>query len=310
MVDLSVRVGSLTLQNPVMPGSGTFSEELSRVVDLNRLGAFVTKSVTMAWRDGNPTPRICETADGMLNSIGLPSKGVDYFLANTVPFYRAFGPPLVASVSADTPDEFAEICARVSVPGVAAIEVNISCPNLEADGHAFAMEPDGTYDVVRRMRARTDRPLWAKLTPNTALIPEIAQAAESAGADALVVANTILGMAIDVETFEPKLGTVTGGLSGPAVKPVIVRMVWQCARAAGIPVIASGGVMTAADVVEYMAAGASAVQVGTATFVKADAMTSIIDELAAWCAARGIARAADLTGRALPAAPQVLAKRA
>ncbi|MBM3485566.1 MAG: dihydroorotate dehydrogenase [Alphaproteobacteria bacterium] len=302
MVDLGVRIGSLALRNPIMPGSGTFSEELARVVDLNRLGAYVTKSVTPGFRDGNPTPRVAETPSGMLNSIGLPSKGIDHFLAKTVPFYARYAAPLVVSVSADSPEDFAMMAERVSVPGVAAIEINISCPNIEEGGHAVAMEADATYDVVSRMRVRTDWPLWAKLTPNTGSATASARAAEAAGADAVVVANTILAMAIDLETLAPKLGTGTGGLSGPAVKPVILRMVWQCAQAVRIPIIGSGGIMNATDVVEYLAAGASAVQVGTATFLYPKAMVRIVDGLAAWCTERKIARVTDLIGRALPSA--------
>ena len=296
MVDLSVRIGSLTLRNPVMPGSGTFADGLSKVVDLNRLGAIVTKSIMPGFHPGNPTPRVVETPSGMLNSIGLPSKGVEDFVANVVPFYRPFAPPLVASVSADTAGAFAEIGARVSVPGVSAIEANISCPNLEEDGRAFAMDAKATENVIRSMRAATDRPIWAKLTPNTGDIAQIAHAAEAGGAEALTVANTILGMAIDVETRRAALGSVTGGLSGPAVRPVIVRMVYQCARAVSIPIIASGGIGTAADVVEFMLAGATAAQVGTATFLHPTAMITAIDDLAAYCDRHGVDRVSDLIG--------------
>lgn len=296
MVDLSVRIGSLRLKNPVMPGSGTFADGLEKVVDLNRLGAIVTKSITPGFRAGNPTPRVAETPSGMLNSIGLPSKGVDDFIANTVPFYRPFAPPLVASVSADTAAEFASITKDVSVPGVSAIEANISCPNLEEDGRAFAMDPVATENVIRRMCAATDRPIWAKLTPNTGDIAEIARAAETGGAAALTVANTILGMAIDVETRRAALGSVTGGLSGPAVRPVIVRMVHQCARAVAIPIIASGGIGTAEDVVEFMLAGATAAQVGTATFIHPTAMVTVVDGLVAYCERHGVGKITDLIG--------------
>lgn len=296
MVDLSVRIGSLRLQNPVMPGSGTFADGLDKVVDLDRLGAIVTKSVTPGFRAGNPTPRVAETPCGMLNSIGLPSKGVDDFIANILPFYRPFAPPLIASVSADTAAEFAAMAATISVPGVSAIEANISCPNLEEDGRAFAMDPAATENVVRLMCAATDRPVWAKLTPNTGDIAEIARAAEAGGAQGLTVANTILGMAIDVETRRAALGSVTGGLSGPAVKPVIVRMVYQCARAVSIPIIASGGIGTAEDVVEFMLAGATAAQVGTATFIHPTAMITVIDGLVAYCERHGVSKISDLIG--------------
>lgn len=296
MVDLSVQIGGLALANPIMPASGTFSPDIARVIDPNRLGALVTKSATLAFRAGNPTPRVCETAEGMLNSIGIPSQGIDYFVNEVIPQYRRFTPPLVASVSADTPDEFVAICERVSIPAVDAIEVNISCPNLEEGGRAYAMRAESTLSVMRRVRACTDKPLWAKLTPNTGEIANVARAAEEGGADALVVANTVLGMAIDTETRRPKLGNVMGGLSGPAIKPIVVGMVYQSAKAVGIPVIGCGGIMGTDDVVEYMLAGATAVQVGTKTFLNPTAMLTIIEELDALCAAMDIASVSELTG--------------
>jgi dihydroorotate dehydrogenase (NAD+) catalytic subunit len=225
MVNMAVRVGQLTLQNPIMPGSGCFSEELHRLYDIAQLGAFVPKSIEIAPRDGNPVPRVAETPQGMLNSIGLPTYGIAHFLEHQLPVYLRFGIPVVVSVSAATAEEFGTICSAVSLPEVAGIEANISCPNKEDDGRAFAMSPDTTLRVVKAMRQATDKPIWAKLTPNTGDIAEVAIAAEEGGADALVVANTILGMAVDIETFRPKLGNITGGLSGPAVKPIIVRLV-------------------------------------------------------------------------------------
>lgn len=295
MIDLRVTIGSLTLKNPVMPASGTFGLEHSRIMDFERLGACVTKSVTPKLRAGNPTPRVCETDAGMLNSIGIPSKGLKHFREQVIPAFAAWGTPLVVSVSADTTEEFGEACAELSVPGVAAIEANISCPNLEADGMAFAMSARDTMAAIAAMRARTALPLWAKLTPNTGDIAAIARAAEDAGAEALVVANTILGMAIDVNTRKPKLGNVMGGLSGPAIKPIIVRMVYQCARAVRIPVIGCGGIMTAEDAVEYLLAGAAAVQVGTASFLHPRAMIDVIEGLERYCEAHEIARVAELT---------------
>ena len=296
MVDLAVRIGELALANPVMPASGTFSPELAEVMDLNRLGALVTKSITRDFRAGNPTPRVAEVEAGMLNSIGIPSKGLDGFLNETIPAYRRFSPPLVASISADSPEAFADLCREVSVGAVDAIEVNISCPNLEADGKAFAIHAGLTAEVMRHLRAATAKPLWAKLSPNVGDIAEIARAAEAAGADALVVANTLLAMSIDTATLRPTLGSITGGLSGPAVKPVILRMVYQCAKAVSIPVIGCGGIATASDAVEYMAAGAAAIQVGTETFRHPGVMGGIIDGIGDWCQAHGYARVADLTG--------------
>jgi dihydroorotate dehydrogenase (NAD+) catalytic subunit len=296
MTDLTVRIGDLTLANPVMPASGTFAEGLARVFDLDRLGALVTKTITRELRIGNPLPRVAETRDGMLNAIGIPSKGVPYFLEHTLPEMARWKVPLVVSISAPTVEGFAELAAAVDVPGIAAIEANISCPNIEADGRAFAMSAASTETVVRRLRGATRLPLWAKLTPNTGDIAEVAQAAEAAGADALVVANTILAMSIDLASFRPSLGNVMGGLSGPAIKPIVLRQVYQCARRVHIPIIGCGGITTAEDAAEYMLAGATAVQVGTATFLNPTAMIDVIDGLAAFCAARSIPCVAALTG--------------
>ena len=297
MVDLTTQVGNLKLKTPVMPASGTFSRDLAKVFDLELLGAHVLKTITPEARRGNPVPRVSETASGMLNSIGIPSKGADEFLGRVIPLYARYETPLVVSISADTGDEFAELCHKMSAPGVAAIEVNISCPNLEADGKAFAMQPDATLEVMEKLRQASHLPLWAKLTPNTGEIANVAQAAEAGGADALVVANTILGMSIDVETFRPSLGNIMGGLSGPAVKPIFLRMVYQCRKAVALPIIGCGGISTAVDAVEYLLAGACAVQVGTATFIHPEAMPTIIKELADFCRQRGIERVAELIGQ-------------
>jgi dihydroorotate dehydrogenase (NAD+) catalytic subunit len=296
LADLRVSIGSLILKNPVMPASGCFAHEYADAMDLGRLGALVTKSVTPKRRIGNPVPRVAETDAGMLNSIGIPSNGLLYYVDKIVPHYAGVPAPLVASVSADTAEEFAAACEALSIPGVAAIEANISCPNIEADGRAFAMSPKDTHRAIAEIKRFARVPIWAKLTPNVADIAEIARAAEEAGADALVVANTLLGMAINTETRKPKLGNVMGGLSGPAIRPVIVRMVFQCARAVRIPVIGCGGIMSAADAVEYLLAGATAVQVGTASFLDPAAMLRIIDGLSDYCERHGIARIAELTG--------------
>ena len=296
MIDLSVRVGGLTLANPVMPASGTFAEGLDKAIDFGRLGAFVTKTITRELRAGNPLPRVVERPGGLINSIGIPSKGVPYFLEHTLPYYASYQPPLVVSISAPTAEDFAHLAAELTRPGISAIEANISCPNIEEDGKAFAMRAASTEAVVRQLRAATPLPLWVKLTPNTGDLPEVAQAAEAAGADALVVANTILAMAIDLQTFKPCLGNVMGGLSGPAVKPIVLRQVYQCARTVRIPVIGCGGISTTEDAVEYLLAGATAVQVGTATFVQPAAMTTIIDGLAKFCERREFDRISDLIG--------------
>jgi len=297
LANLNVRVGEVSLRNPVMPASGCFAIEYSEALDFNNLGALVIKSVSPKARAGNPTPRVTEVGSGMINSIGIPSKGLAYYREHVLPPYTEFDTPVVVSISADTVDEFAEAVAEMSLPKVAVIEANISCPNLEADGMAFAMTPETTYKVVSAIRRRTSHQLWAKLTPNASHIAAVAKAAEEAGADALVMGNTVLGMSIDVRTRKPKLGNVMGGLSGPAIKPIAVRMVHQCYRSVRIPIIGCGGISTADDVVEFMLAGASAVQVGTASFIDPGAMQKIIDSLDAYCEANGVLDVRDLTGQ-------------
>lgn len=288
MVDLTTTLGGLSLKNPIMPASGTFSEELAEVMDLSLLGAHVTKTITAEVRGGNPTPRVCEVEGAMLNSIGIPSKGVDRFIKTAIPFYQRYDVPLVVSISANTADDFARLCERISVPGVDAIEANISCPNIEADGKAFAMRPASTREVMTKLRGASDLPIWAKLSPNTGETIEVAQAAEEAGADALVVSNTLLAMAIDIHSRKPKLGNLMGGLSGPSLKPIALRMAYQCAKSVEIPVIGCGGISTIEDVIEYLIAGARAVQVGTATFINPNAMVDLLVDLAAFMKAQNI----------------------
>jgi dihydroorotate dehydrogenase (NAD+) catalytic subunit len=298
-VDLTVQIGTLRLRNPVMPASGTFAEGLDRVMDFTRLGALVTKTITRELRTGNPLPRVVERPGSLINAIGIPSRGIPYFIDEMLPYYAAYDAPLVVSISAPTAEGFASLAAELSLPGVSAIEANISCPNIEEDGKAFAMRPEPTEKVTRELRAATSLPLWVKLTPNTGEMPEVARAAEAAGADAITVANTILSMAIDLKTFKPSLGNIMGGLSGPAIKPIVLRQVFQCAKAVRIPIIACGGISNADDAVEYMLAGASAVQVGTATFLQPAAMITIIEGIEAFCVHREIARVAELTGGVL-----------
>ncbi|MEW6344123.1 MAG: dihydroorotate dehydrogenase [Paraburkholderia sp.] len=297
MANLTVRVGDMILRNPVMPASGCFAIEYQEALDLDRLGALVVKSVSPKCRAGNPTPRVCDAYSGMLNSIGIPSKGLKYYRENVLPPYLKFDTPVVVSISADTADEFAEACDQMSLPEVAAIEANISCPNLEADGMAFAMEADTTYKAVSAIRRRTNHPFWVKLTPNAGNIAAIARAAEDAGADAIVMGNTVLGMSIDVRSRKPKLGNVMGGLSGPAIKPIALRLTHQCYRAVRIPIIGCGGIQNAEDAVEFLLAGASAVQVGTASFRDPGVMQKIIDGLDGYCDEMGVESIRDLTGQ-------------
>ena len=297
MKNLNVRIGQLLLQNPVMPASGTFAEGVARVIDVGALGALVTKTITAEPRMGNPVPRVAEVRGGMLNAIGIPSKGVAHFASDTLAALRGFGPPLICSISANSARDFARLAAEVAaLPGVAGIEANISCPNIEEDGKSFAMDPRSTERVMRELRAATALPLWAKLTPNVSDIAAVALAAEAAGADAVVVANTVLGMAIAIATRRPRLGNVMGGLSGPAIKPMVLRMVYQCRRVLRIPVIGCGGIEDASDAIEYLLAGASAVQVGTATFNSPGAMPAVIAGIDAYLQRHRIAHVSELTG--------------
>lgn len=297
MSNLSVKIGELSLSNPVMPASGCFAIEYQEALNLNNLGALVIKSVSPKMRAGNPTPRVAETSAGMLNSIGIPSKGLEYYINEVLPLYTAYNAPVVVSISADTASEFAEACRMLSLPKVAVIEANISCPNLEADGMAFAMSAETTYEVIRAIKQSTTHPVWAKLTPNAANIGVIAKAAENAGADAIVMGNTVLGMAIDIRSHKPKLGNVMGGLSGPAIKPIALRLVHQCFRSVQIPIIGCGGIATAEDAIEFMLAGATAIQVGTASFRDPGVMQKIIDGMSAYCHEMQINHIHELIGQ-------------
>jgi dihydroorotate dehydrogenase (NAD+) catalytic subunit len=304
MVDLSVKIGSVTLSNPVMPASGTFSDEYSRIIDLNRLGALITKTVSRGYRAGNPPPRVSEIEAGMINSIGLPTKGLQYFLDVQLPQYKRYRPPLVASITSTDIEDFAAMARDVSVAGVNAIELNISCPTREPGGGNFALNEEHTYQVVKRCRAATQKPLWAKLSPNAGEISAVAEAAEKAGANAITVSNTILGLKINTETFRSCIGQGYGGISGPGVKPVILRMVHQCSKCVKIPIIGCGGIMKVEDVVEYLLAGASAVEIGYLNFRNPTGMIALIDGLEKWCQARGFKRVADLTGAMLDHPPR------
>ena len=296
LVDLATTCGGVSMRTPIMPASGTFSSEMDQVMAVDQLGALVLKTTTYAERSGNPVPRVSESAEGMLNSIGLPGGGYRQFLEEVLPTYLEFGAPVVVSISADTVDQFGEMTESLSVPGVAAIELNVSCPNIEADGKAFAMSTSATAAVVAKARQATSLPLWAKLTPNTAEVGDIGMAAQDAGADAVVVANTILAMSIDPITRRPTLGNVMGGLSGPAIKPIIVRMVYQCALRLDIPIIGCGGIQSGHDVVEYLLAGASAVQVGTVSFVDPTALVRIEEELVSYCHQQEVRSVSELVG--------------
>lgn len=298
-VDLTVEFAGLRLRNPVMTASGTFASgrEYADFVDLSRLGAVVTKGVSCEPWAGNDSPRIAETASGMLNSIGLQNPGVEVFCAKDLAWLGGQDVPVIVNVSGHTVEDYARVVERLEAePAVDAYEVNISCPNVDEGGMAFGTACEPAAAVTRAVRAATKRPIIVKLSPNVTDVTEIARAVADAGADGLALINTLLGMAIDAETRRPKLARVVGGLSGPAIKPVALRMVWQVANAVGLPIVGMGGVMCAEDVVEFMLAGASAVAVGTANFVDPTATMRVVDGLAEYCARHGIARVRDLTG--------------
>jgi dihydroorotate dehydrogenase (NAD+) catalytic subunit len=299
-VNMSVDIGGLVLKNPIMPASGAFGPEMDKAIDFNLLGAIVPKSITMQPRAGNATPRVCETPGGMINSIGIQSKGIKYYMENYVPYYAQYDSPLIPSLSADSIDEFAEIAEIVTKSEhVDAIELNISCPNLKGNGLAFGMSADLTFDLVKKVRSVTDKPVISKLSPNVTSIQEIAIAADEGGSSSLNVANTLLAMAIDVHTRKPKIGNIMGGFSGPATKPVIIRMIYQVAQVTKLPIIGCGGVMTGEDAVEMLLAGATAVQVGTASFIQPDAMLRILAEMEEYMMQYQISDIRELVGQVI-----------
>ena len=298
---LAAQAGPLALRNPILTASGTFGYglEFTDFVDLGRIGGLCTKGLSLRPHAGNVPPRICETPAGMLNAIGLQNVGVEAFLAEKLPRLRTLGATVIANVWGDTEDEYVAVVeALEEAPGLAAIELNISCPNVARGGMLFGNSPPLTASLVARVRRATRRPLIVKLSPNAPDLVESARAARDAGADVLSLVNTFVGMAIDPETARPRLSFGTGGLSGPAIKPLAVRMVYQVARALPeTPLLGIGGIASLEDVLEFLAAGASAVQVGTASFKEPGIAGRLVEELAAYCAARG-ATVASLVGRA------------
>lgn len=293
----------LELPNPVLVASGTFGygTEYQSLVDIQRLGAICSKGITVRPRDGNPTPRIAETPSGMLNAIGLQNVGLRGIVREKAPIWARWQVPIIANISGESISEFEELAGTLDgVEGIAGLEVNISCPNINEGGRLFADTPQAAAAVTRACKAVSSLPLMVKLSPNVGNIVEIAQAVEEAGADSLSVANTLLGMLIDTDKLRPYLANRTGGLSGPAVRPVIVRMVYQITSVVSIPVVGVGGVTCTDDALQYFMAGASAVQVGTANFVNPRTATEIIDGLTAYLQKHGISDIADLVGVARP----------
>jgi len=298
-VNLCVDLAGIKMKNPIMVASGTFGygEEYSNFIDLRELGAIVTKSITLLPKAGNLPPRIAETPSGILNAIGLQNVGLEKFISDKMPFLREIGIPIIVSISGEDISEYVEIAQRLNdVPDVAALELNVSCPNVSKGGMLFGSNQQMTHDLVSSVRCATKLPIIAKLSPNVTSIAEIALSAEEAGADALSLINTLLGMAIDVNTRRPKLGNITGGLSGPAIRPIAIRMVWQVFNMVKIPLIGMGGIMTAEDALEFIIAGAKSVSIGTANFVNPTSAVEVISGIREYLQKKGIADVNTLVG--------------
>ncbi|MDZ7339900.1 MAG: dihydroorotate dehydrogenase [candidate division KSB1 bacterium] len=297
--NLSVKLGPLTLKNPILTASGTFGygAEFSPFLNLNRLGGLVTKAVTESPRAGNPPPRIVETAGGMLNSIGLANVGVEAFIREKLPFLRTLETAVIVNIAGKTIDEFGRVIAAIEAAGgVDGYELNVSCPNVKEGGMAFGASPQITAEVTGTARRITPRCLIVKLSPNVTSISEIARAAETEGADALAVINTLVGMAVDIHSRRPKLATITGGLSGPAIKPIAIAKVFEVSRAVSIPVIGIGGIMNVDDVLEFLITGATAIELGTANFIDPQVAEQIVAGLEAYTQGHGIQDIHEIIG--------------
>lgn len=299
MAQLNVKVGGLDLKNPVLTASGTFGYglEFADFIDLNRLGGFIVKGTTLHPREGNDYPRMAETPSGMLNCVGLQNKGVDYFCEHIYPQLKDIDSNVLVNVSGSSPEDYAECAARINaldhIPG---IELNISCPNVKDGGMAFGVTCEGAASVVRAVRQRYHKTLIVKLSPNVTDIASIAKAVEAEGADSVSLINTLMGMSIDIERRKSRLSIGTGGLSGPCVKPVALRMVWQVARAVNIPVVGLGGIMNAADAIEFLMAGATAVEIGTANFIDPTTTIRVIDGMNEWLDSHGVKDVHEIIG--------------
>lgn len=299
MVDLSVEIGKLKLKNPIMTASGTFGygEEFADFIDLNRLGGIIVKGTTLHHREGNPYPRMAETPSGMLNAVGLQNKGVDYFIEHIYPRIKDLDTRVIVNVSGSCIDDYVAVCEKLSpLDKVAAVEINISCPNVKQGGMGFGTTCSGAESVTSAVRKAYDGTMIVKLTPNVTDITEIARAVEAAGADAVSLTNTFLGMAIDVEKRKPMLSTITGGLSGPCIRPIAVRMVWQVANAVQVPVVGLGGIASGRDAIEFLLAGANAVQIGTANFVDPQVTVKAIDYIEDYLKRHQITSVRELIG--------------
>ncbi|MCM1319225.1 MAG: dihydroorotate dehydrogenase [Muribaculaceae bacterium] len=300
MINLEVKLSdNLVLKNPVMTASGTFGygPEYADFIDLSRLGGILVKGTTLNPRQGNPYPRMAETPSGMLNAVGLQNPGVDAFIKDIYPRIKDLDTAIIVNVSGACPEDYAEVCRRLQpLYRIAAVEVNISCPNVKQGGMAFGTTCAGAETITRAVRDAYNGTVIVKLSPNVTDVTEIAKAAEGAGADALSLTNTFLGMAVDVDRMKPVLSTVTGGLSGPCIRPIAVRMVWQVCKAVKVPVIGLGGIMCGRDALEFMMAGARAVQVGTANFIDPSVTVKIIDEITDFCERHGVKDINEIVG--------------
>ena len=295
--NIRVDIGGIEIKNPVMTASGTFgyASEFEKLIDLNRLGAIVVKGLSLEPSRGNPPPRIVETPCGMLNAIGLENVGLAAFVKEKLPFLRGLDTPVFVNIYGKSTKEYAELAVRLEdIDGVSGIEVNISCPNVKSGGMAFGAYPESAAEVVRAIRKQTTKPLMVKLSPNVTDITKIAKSVAAEGADSISLINTITGMAIDIETRRPKIANITGGLSGPAIKPVALRMVWQVVQTVNVPVVGIGGIMTAKDALEFLVAGAVAVQVGTANFINPHATIDIIDGIETFLMEKNISDISDI----------------
>lgn len=299
MASLNVNIKNLKLKNPVMTASGTFGYglEFADLVPLDTLGGIIVKGTTLHPREGNDYPRMAETASGMLNCVGLQNKGVDYFCKNIYPKIKNIDTNMIVNVSGSSPDEYAECASRIdALPNIPAIELNISCPNVKQGGMAFGVTPEGAASVVRAVRAKYNKTLIVKLSPNVTNVSEIANACENEGADAVSLINTLMGMAIDIEKRKSLLSIGTGGLSGPAIKPVALRMVWQVAHTVKIPVIGLGGICNAKDAIEFLMVGATAIEIGTANFIDPTVTIKVRDGINDWLDAHGCKSVQEIIG--------------
>lgn len=299
MADLSVKLGKLGMKNPVMTASGTFGYgiEFADFVPLDQIGGIIVKGTTLVPREGNDYPRMAETAQGMLNCVGLQNKGVDYFCEHIYPQIKDIDTNMIVNVSGSSPDDYAECAARIdALDNISAIELNISCPNVKDGGMAFGVTCEGAASVVRAVRKRYNKTLIVKLSPNVTSIADIARSVEAEGADSVSLINTLMGMAIDIERRQPLLSISTGGLSGPAVKPVALRMVWQVAKAVNIPVIGLGGISSATDAIEFLMAGASAIEIGTANFLDPAITVKVRDGINQWLDDHGCHSVQEIVG--------------